>query len=543
MQLCKTEIQIGGTLEIDINKNSEALVPSGILGFDQIVYGGIVRGNAVIIEGSPGIGKTIFALEFIYRGASLHNEAGLILSLETSVEKIKQDALGFGLDCQKLENQNKMKILKVTPAQIFDNLQLSTNFVTTEIKKINARRVVIDNLTPLKEYLEARQGPSFRESLHMIIDTFERMGVMPVFVAETMAKNAIEESQFLCDTVISLRNSVQRRSSIRTLEIVKSRGQNFISGTHSYKIFPQKGIEVFPRISAGVSQKFSQKTSIKKSSFCNPTLDEMLGGGVLEGSTTLCVGISGTGKSILGMEFLAAGVAQGKKGLLVTLDEHPEQICRNADELKLKLSTHVKSGDVTIYYNTPMEIDLDEHFYRIKNIIEQKDITRIVIDSLATYQSAHHEETHDFIFALTSLFKYRMMESLVNYECPELLGVSQISSSLKASAMADNIILLNYVEISTIFRRAITVPKVRGGKPAQRTREYMIMAGGIVILDDKTSDVDLVPQLPLSSYYGVLARSPTRHSPIIDEYITAGKKMPKSKVPKPIIKTSKTKTP
>jgi hypothetical protein len=61
----------------------------------------------------------------------------------------------------------------------------------------------------------------------------------------------------------------------------------------------------------------------------------------------------------------------------------------------------------------------------------------------------------------------------------------------------------------------------------------LIEQGGIVILDDKTvEDVERVPQLPLSSYYSVLARAPTRHSPLIDEHVAAGKPMPKSKIPK-----------
>ena len=96
--------------------------------------------------------------------------------------------------------------------------------------------------------------------------------------------------------------------------------------------------------------------------------------------------------------------------------------------------------------------------------------------------------------------------------------------------MVDNIILLNYVEISTLLRRAIAVPKVRGSKNVQMTREYVIQQGGITLLDepDEKSSVGAVPQLPFSSYYGLLSRSPSRRSPLIEEAVSQGKALPDS---------------
>jgi circadian clock protein KaiC len=145
--------------------------------------------------------------------------------------------------------------------------------------------------------------------------------------------------------------------------------------------------------------------------------------------------------------------------------------------------------------------------------------------------------------SLANYLKTKLITTIFNFECPELLGISQINDHMKSSAIADNIVLLNYIEISTMIRRAITVPKSRASKPDQRTREYVIQAGGINILDDKSVEgVERVPQLPLSSYYGVLARAPTRHSPVIDEHVAAGKPLPKSRVPKSPLKEKKEKT-
>jgi len=152
------------------------------------------------------------------------------------------------------------------------------------------------------------------------------------------------------------------------------------------------------------------------------------------------------------------------------------------------------------------------------------------MDSVAVYELSSAHDAADFLYALASFFKDRLATVFFNYESPELLGLSQISEELKGSHLVDNIILLNYVEISTRLRRAIAIPKVRGANNLQLTREYVIGNGGITVIEDEEEghDGNAVPQLPFSSYYGLLARSPSRRSPVIDEALSQGKGLPAS---------------
>ena len=137
-------------------------------------------------------------------------------------------------------------------------------------------------------------------------------------------------------------------------------------------------------------------------------------------------------------------------------------------------------------------------------------------------------EVADYLYALATFFKSRLATTLFNYESPELLGVSQISEELKGSHLVDNIILLNYVEISTVLRRAIAVPKVRGSRNLQITREYTIDVGGLLLIDESETTTQSVPQLPFSSYYGLLSRSPSRQSPAVEEAVAKGEPLPAS---------------
>ncbi len=516
------------------------LVPTGIAGLDEILFGGIVANNVIVVEGMPGTGKTNFGLEFLYRGATDFNEPGVFISFEIEPEKVRRDSLAFGWDFQKVEAAEKIKLIYLSPLSLLNELELGSRTLSDVVLTNKAKRVVIDGLTPLRMSSDQIGARSYRNSLHMLLQALRKMGVTALLTTESVGTNPIgetssREEQYLADTVITFRNQARRRSVHRSVEVAKSRGQEFITGRHSMKMISGEGIQVFPRVYARRRDFAHQPTSNMRIGSGIPTLDKMLGGGILEGAISLVVGISGTGKTVAGMQFLAEGARLGEKGLLVSLDEHSEQILRNARNLDMDFEGFVKAKDIFILYDSPLEVDLDEHFYSIKAMVEKHGITRVVIDSVATYESAQPEEAREFLVALATYFKSKVLPAYFNFECPELLGISQISDELKSSAMVDNIILLSYVEISTLIRRAISIPKARGSKPEQRTKEYVIDAGGIAILDDSTVEgAERVPQLPLSSYYSVLGRAPTRHSPMIDEHVASGKPLPKSKVPKPV---------
>lgn len=514
------------------SKKSKDFLKTGIRGLDEIFLGGIKENNIILVEGSPGSGKTTMGLEYIYRGAKELKENGLIVSFELSPQKLLRDAAGFGWDFESLQKKNKVKIIYTSPMVILQELQAPDGVLINEIRSLNAKRILIDGLTPLKIFGELVNGRPFRDSLHLLVENLQRYGVTAMLTRELPegAKSSAEldHEQFVCDTIITLINDTNQRNPHRYIEIKKSRGQDFIPGRHTLRIEPNIGVRIYRRTQSRPKEFNRQPTSSVRTSTGIPTLDKVMGGGVFDGSITLNVGISGTGKTVMGLQFLVEGAKQGQKGLLITMDEHPQQILRNANGLGLGFEKFCSDGMIQIHYDSPLELEMDVHFEQIMKMIEENDIKRVVVDSIAAYESANPKEAHNFIYALATYFKNRLIPAYFNYESPELLGLSQISEHLKASAIVDNIVLLNYVEISTHLRRAITVPKVRGTKIPQTTQEFVIEEGGIRLLDDKKVNVEEVPQLPLSSYYGVLSRAPARHSPVIEEKIAKGEGLPES---------------
>ena len=508
-------------------------IPTGIRGLDDVLLGGVSRGNVILVEGAAGSGKTSLGLEFIYRGALEHDSPGLVVSFEIAPQRLMRDAQGFRWDFADLEARRRAKIIYTSPVVLLQELQSGDGVLAREIAELGARRVLIDGLTPVKVVGEALHGSTFRDRLHLLVEMLQHKDVTALITREVPALETARASQFsdehfVCDTIIALRAEPRGRSVLRSLEIIKSRGQDFITGQHTMRIEEGQGVRVYPRASARPRVLLEQPTSSQRSSVGVEAIDEMMGNGLYDGSITLCVGVSGTGKTLLGLQFLVEGAKQGKKGLLVSLDEHPAQIVRNAEGLDLQLQKYIDAGLVHIYYEAPQELELDVHYWRIASLVAEHGFSRVVVDSLAAY-AAHEEderEFRDFVYALSTYFKDRLITAFLNFESPELLGVSQISQDIKASPIVDNIVLLNYVEVSNRLRRAMTVPKARGSAPRRDTREYVIGRGGISLVP--SAPEERVPQLPFSSYYGVLARAPERRSPIIEERVLKGEPLPKT---------------
>lgn len=508
----------------------DTLVKTGIAGLDEVLLGGLPRHNNLIVEGAPGSGKTTLGLGFIYAGAAEYDEPGAIVSFELDSAKLLRDAAGFNWDLQGLIDAGKIKVIQTSPAVLLSEFRNPDGAFAESLRAMGAKRLLIDGLTPMRLYAEVHDLP-FREDVHVLVEGLNRLGVTTMVTAERdETLGAAAHERFVFDTIISLTRGENKRRVQRRLTVLKSRGQDFIGGSHTMRIEPQRGVQVYRRAQSRPVISNDQPTSDKRLSTGSAAIDEMMDGGLYEGSVTMVSGISGTGKTVLSVQFLSAAIAAGHKTLLVSLDEHPRQLRRNAASLGFDLQVLIDSGKMFMHYESPLELELDVHFDRIIKLVEKEGIDCVVFDSCAVYEMTSPDEVADYLYAMATFFKNRLATVFFNYESPELLGLSQISQELKGSHLVDNIILLNYVEISTVLRRAIAIPKVRGSRNLQVTREYVIANGGLQLLDESTNNgaAAAVPQLPFSSYYGLLSRSPSRQSPLIEDAIAQGTKMPES---------------
>jgi circadian clock protein KaiC len=492
------------------------LVPTGIRGLDEILLGGIVRNNTALIKGIAGSGKTLLGVQFVYNGAVQFDEPGIIVSFEANPGKFHQDAEGFGWNLQELHDAGRLELIFTSPEVLQIELDDPQSLLLQRANEIGARRIFIDTVSLLQgaDGLSKANGHgSYRSLLSQMMNNLHRAGLTAVIAHEVAQQGALagslEVADVVADTVILVDRGRRERGIYRSITIEKSRAQDFDAGRHTLLITPGVGIEVFRRVQAEVRELGEQPTSRARRSLIGvEALDTVFGGGVYEASVTLVIGVSGAGKSLLGYQIAAESGKNGYPALLVSLDEHPLQIERNANALGLHLSEQFAAGMVRYLHESPLELEIDTHYHKIKQTIEEHQIERIVLDGLTTYQNAIGDPRifREFVHGLMAFSKRRLMTTFILYENPEVFGITRFMPDAAISSIVDNILLLSFVEIGNQVRRSLTVIKARGCAHDLVSREFTIGTGGICLVADPGGGL----RTPFNQLDSLLSRAPKR---------------------------------
>ncbi len=214
-------------------------------------------------------------------------------------------------------------------------------------------------------------------------------------------------------------------------------------------------------------------------------LDVMLGGGVLPGDATLVAGSPGTGKTTLGLHFVAAGVAAGEPGVFVTFEYLPQQIYRDAEAKGFALRAWDDADTVRVICTTPEvlmarssdgETVLDE-------AITSVGAKRVVIDSMAHFEFYEPDprKLRIDMAGLVNHLRLLGVTTLLTHEVPQIVGPTVNISSWGLEFLADNLILLRYVELEGTMQKAINVLKFRGADHDRAYRDLRTTSRGLVV--------------------------------------------------------------
>jgi len=238
-------------------------VPTGIPGVDKILgEQGIPRGHSILICGGPGSGKTTFAIQFLYKGATEHEEPGLYITLDEDPEDVKKNMSKFGWDLDKLENEKKLAFINVSPVRVASTekaglIQLGMKefkliklleAIRIGIEEVEARRIVIDPIT-----IFTLQYPDEIERIYAMRDLiadFRKTGCTNLLIAELRGTGLEREHQFeeyLAQGVILLRTVMKDDKLSRMFQVEKMRGLEVDNQPRPYNI-TSSGIEVYPTL-------------------------------------------------------------------------------------------------------------------------------------------------------------------------------------------------------------------------------------------------------------------------------------------------------
>ncbi len=456
--------------------------PTGIPGLDEITGGGLPEGRPTLVAGAAGCGKTLFAMEFLVRGATQYDEPGVFLAFEENAEELAQNVASLGFDLQELARQKKLVVdyIRVERTEIEEagEYNLDGLFIRLghAIDSIGAKRVALDTIEVLFSAIP-NQGV-LRAELHRLFRWLKDKGVTAVVTGErgngTMTRFGLEE--YVADCVILLDHRVTEQLSTRRLRIVKYRGS--LHGTNEYPfLIGRSGISVLPITSLALDHAASSdrvSSGIKE-------LDEMLGNkGFFRGSSILVSGTAGSGKTSLAATFVDAACRRGKRCLYFAFEESPSQIIRNMASIGLDIAPHVKKGLLRFHATRPSLYGLEMHLVTVHDLIRETEPEIVVFDPITDFITIGSVlEVKSAVTRIIDHLKNTGITTMLTSITSEEQGTDQ--SLVGISSLIDTWISVRNLEDSGERRRGIFILKSRGMSHSSEIRPFLLTDNGIEI--------------------------------------------------------------
>ena len=458
--------------------------PTGIRGFDQLTGGGLPRGRSTLVCGGAGCGKTLFAAEFLVRGAAQFGEPGVLMSFEETDAELKSNVASLGFDLAGLVRRKKIVLdhVYIERSEIHETgeYDLEGVFVRLNhaIDSIGAKRVALDTLEAL--FAGLPNEAIVRAELRRLFRWLKAKGVTAVITAENgrgqMTRHGLEE--YVSDCVILLDHRVHDQIATRHLRVVKYRGA--LHGTNEFPfLIGEEGLSVLPITSLGLNHKASNgriSTGI-------PRLDAMLSGrGFFRGSSILLTGTPGTGKTSVAACFAQASARRGDRVLFFSFEESPNQIIRNMSSIGLGLEPLVQRGLLRFHAARPTLCGLEMHLATMFREIDAFKPAVVIVDPITSLLTAGTDsETKGMVTRLIDFLKGEEITSL--FTSLTHGGHALQQSEIAMSSLMDAWLLLQDLEGNGERNRVLYVLKARGMAHSNQVREFLISDHGIDLVD------------------------------------------------------------
>ncbi|MBP2689965.1 MAG: circadian clock kinase KaiC [Deltaproteobacteria bacterium] len=467
--------------------------PSGIRGLDEITGGGLPRGRPTLVAGSAGCGKTLFAMEFLVRGALEHGEPGVFMAFEESARDLAQNVASLGFDLADLAARKKLLVdfvsIERTEIQETGEYDLGGLFIRLghAIDSIGAKRVVLDTIESLFAGL-SNEG-ILRSELRRLFRWLKKKGVTAVITAErgenTISRHGLEE--YVADCVIMLDHRVTEQVSTRRARVVKYRGSR-----HETNEFPfligDDGIFLLPVTSMGLDYE----VTTARISTGIPRLDTMLGGkGYFRGSSILVTGTPGTGKTSIASTFADAACRRGERCIYIAFEEGREQIFRNMRSIGIDLAAWAAKGLLHVHAGRPTVAGLETHILTIHRLGDEFRPKVVVIDPISNLAEVGNQvDVKAMLSRLIDHFKSNGVTTFFTSLVAK--GSYEESSGVGISSLMDTWLQLEDIEKSGEHNRGLFILKSRGMAHSNQIREFLLSDRGIDLLDVPVSSGELL---------------------------------------------------
>jgi circadian clock protein KaiC len=474
------------------------LAPTGIQGLDDVLGGGLTKNRIYLVMGDPGVGKTTLGLHFLLEGRRL-GERVLYIALSETREEIEAvaESHGWSLDgvdifeysaANRLDDSDETTLFHPSEVELGE----ATRTMLAAVERVKPQRVVIDSLAELR--LLAQNALRYRRQILGLKQYFAGRKATVLLLDDRDAASGDMQLLTLAHGVLLLEQlAPDYGPERRRLRVSKLRGVKYRGGFHDVTI-RTGGLVVFPRLVAAEHKPEPKHGRIESGI---EAIDALLGGGLDRGTSTLLMGPAGAGKSSLASQYAVAAAERGENVAMFLFDESRSTLLTRCDGVNIRLAGQIESGRVLVQQIDPAEVPPGEFVQRVREQVEQRNITVLVIDSLNGYLNAMPEERF-LIIHMHELLTYLGQHGVATLLVVAQHGMvgSSMMTPIDVSYLADSVILLRYFELSGELRKAVSVVKKRSGAHEKAIRPFVIGPEGLMVGP------------PLSEFRGILSGTP-----------------------------------
>jgi len=471
---------------------------TGVPGLDDILLGGLATGRIFLLEGSPGTGKTTMALSFLLEGAKA-GERGLYITLSETEQELRAGAqshgwqLGEGIEIFEvvppesvLDSDQQQSLLYSSDLELGE----TTKIIFDAVERTRAQRIVLDSLSEIR--LLAQSSLRYRRQILALKHYFARHGSTVLLLDDLTADTFDKTVHSVAAGVVRLEEMApDYGAERRRLRVIKYRAQSFRGGFHDF-VIRHGGAHVFPRLVAAEHRRDFIRGRLRSGI---GGLDALLGGGVERGSSTLLLGPTGAGKSLITLQFVSQAIRDGGKAAMFIFDEELGLLFERAKPLGFDLAAMRDAGRLSIVQLDAAELSPGEFAQKVRDSVRDGDVSTLVIDSLNGFQAAMPQE-NALILHMHELLQYCNRQGVSTFLTVAQHGlIGEMKTPVDVTYLADSVLMLRFFEARGAVRRAISVVKKRTGKHEDTIREFWIN-GGLHVGE------------PLVQFHGVLRGTP-----------------------------------
>jgi circadian clock protein KaiC len=457
---------------------------------DEILGGGIPEQSMVVIAGEPGSGKTALVLQTLFCAARAGTSVLYFTTLSESSLKLFRFMQLFSffdadLAASKVTFVDLSKVLGKGPQATFEE-------ITKRVEQLEPGLVIVDSFRALGDVLGDRRGG--RAYVYDLAVQMAGWGATTLLVGEYTPEEVRTFPEFgVADGVILLGTQRQELTSVREFEVLKMRGTNHVTGRHFFDIGTD-GFRCFARVRAPTFTAATVVSPLERAQTGIAGLDGLLGGGLPRASATLLQGGTGTGKTIITLQFLVHGANNGEKGVLFAMEETPDQLAQVASTFGWDLATLEAQGTLEVNYVSPVELSTDRFLETARRRIASVGARRVAFDSMGSMELGvtSHRRFRELVYAVTKHARVAGATLVMTLESTDLLGTAALGGSGNLSFAADNIVQLRYVDVGGRLERAISVLKARGIRHETELRRMIIGDRGIEVSDQAYEELRAV---------------------------------------------------